>query len=50
MSIAVTIVGATGWVGRALVQAVVGAPDLRLAAAVARGAAGEDAGLAAGTE
>ena len=50
MSIAVTIVGATGWVGRALVQAVVGAPDLRLAAAVARRAAGEDAGLAAGTE
>lgn len=48
MTIGVTIVGATGWVGRALVGAVAAAPDLRLAAAVARGAAGQDAGVAGG--
>ncbi len=48
MSIGVTIVGATGWVGRALVAAVAAAPDLHLAAAVARRAAGQDAGEAAG--
>lgn len=49
MGMSVTIVGATGWVGRALVQAVAAAPDLTLAAAVARGAAGQDAGIAAGS-
>ncbi|HEY8369759.1 MAG TPA: 4-hydroxy-tetrahydrodipicolinate reductase, partial [Thermodesulfobacteriota bacterium] len=48
MTIAVTLVGATGWVGRELVRAVAEAPDLRLVAAVARGAAGTDAGVAAG--
>jgi 4-hydroxy-tetrahydrodipicolinate reductase len=48
MSIGVTIVGATGWVGRTLVGAVAAASDLRLAAAVARTAAGQDAGLAVG--
>lgn len=50
MTIAVTIVGATGWVGRALVAAVAAAPDLTLAAAVARRAAGQDAGIAAGLD
>jgi 4-hydroxy-tetrahydrodipicolinate reductase len=48
MSIGVTIVGATGWVGRALVPAVAAAPDLHLAAAVSRSAAGQDAGQVAG--
>jgi 4-hydroxy-tetrahydrodipicolinate reductase len=42
------IAGATGWVGRDLVKAVSQAPDLRLVGAVARRAAGEDAGTAAG--
>ncbi len=49
MTLSVTLVGATGWVGRALVAAIAAAPDLRLAAAVARQAAGQDAGTAAGT-
>ncbi|HYG89676.1 MAG TPA: 4-hydroxy-tetrahydrodipicolinate reductase [Azospirillum sp.] len=48
MTISVTIVGATGWVGRALVPAVAAAPDLKLVAAVARNAAGQDAGTATG--
>lgn len=48
MRIAVTLVGATGWVGRELVRAVAEAPDLRLAAAVGRRGAGQDAGVAAG--
>ncbi|MBV8427385.1 MAG: 4-hydroxy-tetrahydrodipicolinate reductase, partial [Hyphomicrobiales bacterium] len=48
MTIGVTIVGATGWVGRSLVGAVAAAPDLRLAGAVARGAAGQDVGSATG--
>jgi 4-hydroxy-tetrahydrodipicolinate reductase len=48
MTIGVVIVGATGWVGRDLVRAVAAAPDLRLAAAVARGAAGRDVGEAVG--
>jgi 4-hydroxy-tetrahydrodipicolinate reductase len=46
--IKVCIAGATGWVGRDLVQAVTGAVDLRLVGAVARSAAGQDAGVAAG--
>ncbi|HEX7125684.1 MAG TPA: 4-hydroxy-tetrahydrodipicolinate reductase [Thermodesulfobacteriota bacterium] len=48
MTIAVTLGGATGWVGRELVRAVAEAPDLTLAAAVARGAAGQDVGVATG--
>lgn len=48
MTLRVVIVGATGWVGRALVPAVAEAADLELAAAVARRAAGRDAGEAAG--
>lgn len=47
MSNRIVVVGATGWVGRALVAAIGAAPDLELAAAVARGRAGEDSGLAA---
>ncbi|MCZ0733438.1 4-hydroxy-tetrahydrodipicolinate reductase [Phreatobacter sp. AB_2022a] len=46
--IKVIVVGATGWVGRELVKAVSAATDLELAGAVARSAAGEDAGIAAG--
>ncbi|WP_207479237.1 4-hydroxy-tetrahydrodipicolinate reductase [Arenibaculum pallidiluteum] len=40
MGIRVCIAGATGWVGRELVSAVMAAPDLSLSGAVARGAAG----------
>jgi 4-hydroxy-tetrahydrodipicolinate reductase len=47
--IRITLAGATGWVGRALVAAIAAAPDLTLAAAVSRSAAGRDAGEAAGT-
>jgi 4-hydroxy-tetrahydrodipicolinate reductase len=46
----VCIAGATGWTGRALVQGVLDAPDLDLASAVARSAAGRDLGEALGGE
>ncbi len=46
----ITLVGATGWVGKALVAAITAAGDLTLAAAVARTAAGRDAGEAAGLD
>jgi 4-hydroxy-tetrahydrodipicolinate reductase len=46
----ITLAGATGWVGRALVAAIAKADDLRLVAAVSRGGAGKDAGAAAGVE
>jgi 4-hydroxy-tetrahydrodipicolinate reductase len=42
--LAVSIAGATGWTGRALVDAVLEAPDLSLASAVSRSAAGRDLG------
>jgi 4-hydroxy-tetrahydrodipicolinate reductase len=44
----VCIAGATGWTGRALVPAVLDAPDLTLASAVSRSAAGRDLGEALG--
>ncbi|QCK87618.1 4-hydroxy-tetrahydrodipicolinate reductase [Phreatobacter aquaticus] len=44
----VVIAGASGWVGKALVGAIQAASDLTLAGAVSRGAAGKDAGEAAG--
>jgi 4-hydroxy-tetrahydrodipicolinate reductase len=44
----IVLCGATGWVGRALVAAIEKADDLVLAGAVARSAAGQDAGVAAG--
>ena len=44
----IVIAGATGWVGRALIQAIAAAPDLTLAGAVSRAAAGQDAGTATG--
>lgn len=46
--IRICVAGATGWTGKAVVQAVLAAPDLELVAAVARGAAGQDAGSASG--
>jgi 4-hydroxy-tetrahydrodipicolinate reductase len=46
----VCIAGGTGWAGRALVSGVLAAPDLVLASAVARSAAGRDLGEALGGE
>jgi 4-hydroxy-tetrahydrodipicolinate reductase len=46
----ICLAGATGWTGRALVPAVVEAPDLVLASAVSRSAAGRDLGEALGGE
>ncbi|HEX5468883.1 MAG TPA: 4-hydroxy-tetrahydrodipicolinate reductase [Gaiellaceae bacterium] len=46
--ISVCIAGATGWTGRALVPAVLAAPDLELVSAVSRSAAGRDLGEALG--
>lgn len=48
MTIRITLAGATGWVGKALVAAIAEADDLELTGAVSRGAAGQDAGEAAG--
>jgi 4-hydroxy-tetrahydrodipicolinate reductase len=48
MSLSICIAGATGWTGRALVQAVLDAPDLALRSAVSRSAAGRDLGEALG--
>lgn len=48
--IKICVAGSTGWVGRALVAALAGSADLRLAAAVSRSHAGRDAGEAAGLE
>ena len=47
--IRVCIAGATGWTGRALVPAVMNAPDLELVSAVSRSAAGRDLGEALGS-
>jgi 4-hydroxy-tetrahydrodipicolinate reductase len=47
--IRVVLAGVTGWVGRALLPAIVASPDLKLVAAVSRKAAGRDAGEAAGS-
>lgn len=48
--LSVCIAGATGWTGSALVEAVLEAPDLTLASAVSRSAAGRDLGNALGEE
>lgn len=50
MTTRVVIAGATGWVGRALVEAIAGRDDIALVGAVARGAAGQDIGTAIGRE
>lgn len=48
MTIRVVVAGATGWTGSALVAAILKSSDLALAGAVARSAAGRDAGEAIG--
>jgi 4-hydroxy-tetrahydrodipicolinate reductase len=48
MTLRIALAGATGWVGRALVAAIAGSPDLALVGAVARSAAGRDVGEAIG--
>lgn len=48
MATSVVVAGATGWVGKALVPAILGADDLALAGAVARSAAGVDIGTTLG--
>ncbi len=46
--IRIVLAGVSGWVGKALVAAIHAAPDLTLAAAISRKAAGKDAGDVAG--
>jgi 4-hydroxy-tetrahydrodipicolinate reductase len=46
----VCLAGATGWTGRAIARGVLAAPDLELASAVSRSAAGSDLGAALGQE
>ncbi|WP_112662263.1 4-hydroxy-tetrahydrodipicolinate reductase [Microvirga flavescens] len=48
MPLRITLAGATGWVGKALVAAIAMSDDLVLAGAVSRSAAGKDAGEVAG--
>ncbi|MEZ0172355.1 4-hydroxy-tetrahydrodipicolinate reductase [Microvirga sp. TS319] len=48
MPLRITLAGSTGWVGKALVEAIAAADDLELVGAVSRNAAGRDAGEAAG--
>jgi 4-hydroxy-tetrahydrodipicolinate reductase len=48
--IRVVVAGSSGWVGKALVPAIVAEKDLVLAGAVSRRAAGLDAGVGAGIE
>src|ERR1700681_1884448 len=42
--IRICVAGATGWVGRSLVPAIVAAPDLEMVGAVSRAAAGKSLG------
>jgi 4-hydroxy-tetrahydrodipicolinate reductase len=48
MAIRVIVAGATGWTGSALVKGVIAASDMELVGAIARKAAGQDAGVATG--
>jgi 4-hydroxy-tetrahydrodipicolinate reductase len=48
MVLSIVVAGATGWTGSAVVAAILKSDDLRLAGAVARSAAGRDAGEAIG--
>ncbi|MDQ2632647.1 MAG: 4-hydroxy-tetrahydrodipicolinate reductase [Pseudomonadota bacterium] len=48
MAIRVVMAGATGWVGRAMIPAILAQDDMTLAGAVARNAAGEDSGAVLG--
>ena len=49
MTINITLAGATGWVGKELLRAILAAEDLKLVGAVSRSAAGQDAGSACGS-
>ncbi len=44
------VAGVTGWTGRAIAAAVLGAEDMRLVAGLARGADGQDVGAAIGLD
>lgn len=48
MTIRIVMAGATGWVGKALIPAILAQDDLSLAGAVSRSAAGQDTGSAIG--
>ena len=48
MAIRVVMAGATGWVGRAMIPAILAQGDITLTGAVARNAAGQDSGSALG--
>ena len=48
MTVSVCVAGATGWTGRAVAEAVLGADDLQLRSAVGRAHAGSDLGVAWG--
>ena len=48
--ISLSIAGATGWTGRAIVDGALAAPDITLTSAIARSSAGEDLGSALGRE
>jgi 4-hydroxy-tetrahydrodipicolinate reductase len=50
MTMGVCVAGATGWTGRAVAEAVLGADDLTLRSGVSRSAAGRDLGEAWGDE
>lgn len=47
-SLSVCVAGATGWAGKAVVTAILEAPDLRLVGAVSRRRAGADIGTVLG--
>ena len=44
------VAGATGWMGSAIVDAALAAPDITLKSAIARSSAGQDLGVALGRE
>jgi 4-hydroxy-tetrahydrodipicolinate reductase len=48
MALRICIAGVTGWTGSAVARAVLDSPEFELVGAVARGAKGQDAGLAVG--
>jgi 4-hydroxy-tetrahydrodipicolinate reductase len=50
MNLKICIAGATGWTGSAVARAVMAAPDLTLAAAVARATKGQDVGRTLGLD
>lgn len=50
MTLKICIAGVTGWTGSAIARAVLGAPELELVGAIARRAAGQDAGQAIGED